>query len=140
MVDGGPVTLVFDASALLAQTNDEPGVEQVDRLLADTARNRIVHAVNLCEVYYHFLKRDSWPSAEQALREWERAGLRTRDDIDALFWRDVARIKADVQRVSLGDCFAIALARRVQGTVITADHGEFDLVVARGICPVTFIR
>ena len=134
------VTLVFDASALIAQAKREPGAAMVDTLLADATRPRLVHTVNLSKVYYDYLKLGDEPHAQRTLRRWRRVGLQTRQDIDPRFWRAVARLKADIQRSSLADCFVIALALRVGGTVVTADHPSFDPVAARSLCPVTFIR
>jgi predicted nucleic acid-binding protein len=42
-------------------------------------------------------------------------------------------------KLSLADCFALALAVRTGGTLVTSDH-EFDPVAALGLCPVLFIR
>ena len=43
-------------------------------------------------------------------------------------------------RISLADCFCIALARLENGTVLTSDHREFDKIADASICPVQFIR
>lgn len=131
---------VFDASALVAYLRDEPSAVPTRTLLLAPGTKRIVHAVNLCEVYYRFFRELGEADAEAAIAALEGTGLETRSDIDRAFWQDVGRVKADVRRVSLGDCFLIALARRVEGTVVTADHAEFDTVAGRGICPVLFIR
>lgn len=56
------------------------------------------------------------------------------------FWQDAGRLKAQLMRVSLADCYCLALARRTGGDVPTADHHEFDALVPRGICPIRFIR
>ncbi len=140
MGDGGSVTLVFDASALVAQVKRERGAPTVDQLLADPSQPRLVHVVNLCEVYYHLLKLGGERRAERTMHRLDQVGLETRDDLDWGFWHRVARLKAEFQHASLADCFVIGLAQRVGGTVITADHPSFDPVAARSICPVTFIR
>lgn len=49
------------------------------------------------------------------------------------------RLKAH-GRLSLADCFAIALARRTNAEVVTSDHREFDPVAAAGLCTVRFFR
>lgn len=131
---------VFDSSALLAFLKGEPGGTVAGDLLADRRSDRLVHAVNLCEVYYHFLRAEDERMARTALADLAGIGLRIREDMDAPFWQDVARIKADVQRVALGDCFLIALARRVDGRAVTADRAEFEPVATRRICEVVFIR
>ena len=140
MVAAPEVPRVFDASALIAMLKRERGHEVARSLLYDRSTTRIIHAVNLCEVYYHFLRAADAQRAGHALRRFQQAGLETRSDLDPRFWKAVARVKADIQRVSLGDSFVIALAQEVGGEVVTADHGEFDLVAARGTCPVRFIR
>jgi predicted nucleic acid-binding protein len=55
-------------------------------------------------------------------------------------WRTAGRLKAIYKRVSLADCFAIALAQSLGGTVLTCDHHEFDAIAAANLCAVTFIR
>lgn len=134
------MTLVVDASALIALAKQEPGASIVSTLLADASALRLMHAVNVCEVYYHFLIKGDRHATERAVRDPQRVGLVIRRDISKPFWRQVAHVKADVRRVSLADSFAIALAQQVGGEVVTADHGEFDFVAARSVCGVRFIR
>jgi predicted DNA-binding protein (UPF0278 family) len=43
-------------------------------------------------------------------------------------------------RISLPDCFCIALAQELSAEVVTSDHGEFDPLVPLGIVPIKFIR
>ncbi len=47
---------------------------------------------------------------------------------------------ADIGKVSLADSFAIALAQRMDGTVLTSDHHEFDRIADESVCNVKFIR
>ena len=44
------------------------------------------------------------------------------------------------RRVSLADCFAIALALLENGTVLTSDHHELDPIAQADLCPIRFIR
>ncbi len=134
------MSLVFDASALIPQATGEPGVLLVDELLGDVTQPRTVHAVNLCEVFYHFLRQGNEPLARRSLRDFERVNLVTRTDIDRAFWQDAAYLKAEFPHASLANCFVITLARRVGGTIVTSDHPGFDPVAARSVCPVAFIR
>jgi len=68
------------------------------------------------------------------------AGVAFSADFDRAFWEDAARIKADYRRVSLADCFGLALARRVGGTFLTTDHHELETIQAAGLCTIQFIR
>lgn len=104
------------------------------------AGNCFAHAVNLCEVYYDCIRVDGEEKAEALIRDLMDAGVATRPDTDEDFWKDVGQIKASIGRISLADCFAIALARRLDVAVLTSDHHEFDKIAANEICAVEFIR
>jgi hypothetical protein len=67
-------------------------------------------------------------------------GLITRNDIDDPFWQQVGRYKAELRHVSLADCFCITLTNKLNGSVVTTDHHEFDAIAEKGIVPVRFIR
>jgi PIN domain nuclease of toxin-antitoxin system len=130
---------ILDSSSLLAALRHEPGAAVVRDLLRNPANTCFVHAVNLCEVYYIMRRTDGEASAQAAIQDL-LVGIVLREDMDAAFWQDAGRIKADHRRVSLADCFCIALARRLGGELITADHHEFDALVPLGLCPIRFIR
>jgi PIN domain nuclease of toxin-antitoxin system len=133
------MSFVLDASALIAYLRGEPGAEIVESLLlADL--NSMAHAVNLCEVYYDFFRAKDEEAARSAIRDLESIGLLSRGDMDAVFWQNAGKHKAEIHRVSLADCFCIALTQRVRAELITADHHEFDRVAQSGICPIRFIR
>ncbi len=132
------MSYVLDACALIVFLRGEAGSEIVEkRLIEGTC---YAHAVNLCEVYYDCIRVGGEAQAEALVRELLDAGLSSRTDIDEDFWKDVGRTKAGVGRISLADCFAIALARRLGVPVLTSDHHEFDGILAQGICAVEFIR
>ena len=59
--------------------------------------------------------------------------------MDDDFWRRVGEFKAR-GRISLADCFCLALAERLSGQVVTSDHKEFDPIVPLNIVPILFIR
>ncbi len=125
------MSLVMDASALTALLKREPGAELV--------RDCLAHAINLCEIYYVVRRLDGAHAAEQALADVEPLGIVARHDLDAELWKQVGAYKADLGGLSLADCFCLALATRVNGEIVTSDHG-FDKVVERNLCPVRFIR
>ena len=100
----------------------------------------MAHAVNLCEVYYDFLKSESKDVANEAIWDIKKQGLIFREDMDSEFWQEVGSYKALIKKVSLADCFAIALANREQATLVTSDHHEFDYIFQHEFCRVMFIR
>jgi predicted nucleic acid-binding protein len=67
-------------------------------------------------------------------------GVQRRSDLSIDFWQMAGALKATVRRISLADCFAVALAQATGGSVLTSDHHEFDPLAERGVCSVTFIR
>ena len=132
--------LVMDANALIALLLDEPGGRSVGEMLNDQANSCFIHAVNLFEVYYDFLRISGEATANQVMADLISTRLAVREDMDPEFWQTAGKHKAALRRISLADCFCISLASRVGGEVVTADRREFEPVRHQGICPIKFIR
>jgi PIN domain nuclease of toxin-antitoxin system len=110
---------VFDASALLALLNAEPGAEQVAEMLL--AGSCVLLSVNLAEVLTR-------------LADWQVPLVEANARLDALnlrivpFDRVLAQRTAELRQptrhlgLSLGDRACLALAQSLQATVITADR------------------
>lgn len=131
---------VMDACALNAYLRGEPGEDVVEDILLDSDNVNLVHAVNLCEVYYDTLRDSDLTTAEQAVERIYGWGIVLRPDMDPAFWQLVGRLKVDPGKLSLADCFALALAITTGATLVTSDHHEFDPIVPLGLCPILFIR
>jgi PIN domain nuclease of toxin-antitoxin system len=134
------VNLVLDACAMIAYLRGEPGSDVVRNLLVLPENSCFAHAVNLCEVYYHFVRSDSVETARAALRDLSAVGIHSRRNMSTSFWMRVGEIKGTIGRIALGDCFAIGLAQVLHADVVTSDHHEFDPLVGTGICGIRFIR
>jgi len=139
------MSFVLDACAMIAFLRDEDGAEVVESLILD--EYCMAHAVNLCEVYYDSLVRGENEGVARALiADVESLGVTPREDMDLQFWQEVGSHKARTRRASLevplADCFAMSLANREGATLVTSDHGDFDPIIGRGLCPcpVKFIR
>jgi PIN domain nuclease of toxin-antitoxin system len=139
MMASRPAAYILDASAMIAYAGAEPGGDVVARVLSDPIATCYAHAINVFEVYYQERRGSGEDSAQIAIQELQFHGVEIRDDLDRAFWEDAGRIKADRSRVSIADCFGIALARRLGGQFLTADHGELDALAADGF-PIAFIR
>ncbi len=124
---------------MIAYLKDEDGAEVVERYLAGD-EECIAHVVNLCEVYYEYLRDEDEEAATSVIEDLKGDGLEVRDDLDEPFWREVGRLKATPVRISLADCFLIALSNRTAARVVSSDHHELDAVAEQGICEVEFIR
>ncbi len=57
----------MDASALIAFLQGEAGADVVEDVLLDASKLKAVHAINLCETYYHFLRQNDQEAAETAV-------------------------------------------------------------------------
>jgi PIN domain nuclease of toxin-antitoxin system len=133
------VSTVIDASALIAFLRDEPGADVVESFLSAPERC-YAHALNLCEVYYDFFRASNQDAAEAAISDLLGLGIEDRADMDSEFWRDVGALKAVHRRVSLADCCALALSRRLGARFVTADRHEFEPILTAGITQIEFIR
>lgn len=132
--------LVLDACALIALLGNEPGGDLIDSLLSDKDNTCIIHALNMCEIYYDLVRRAGETRAKDVVNRLVMAGVSVREDMDTDFWQDTGNIKASHPRVSLADCVCIALANRLGVEVWTCDHHEFDPVAQKKLCKVKFIR
>lgn len=136
------MNFVMDACSMIAYLRGEIGSEVVESILMKEENRCVAHAINLCEVYYDFIRANKdEETARGAIADLQSIGIITTEDMDSSFWQEAGKFKAK-QKISLADCFAIALAIREKATLVTSDHHEFDPIVKNGVCPipVTFIR
>jgi len=132
--------IVFDACALIAILENEPGADVVAELLEETANRCLIHAVSACEVYYDLLRRGTIDEAGALVALLTEYDLDLIETLPSDLWSIAGKLKAEWRRVSLADCFALALAIREGGTLVTSDHHELDPIAAAGACPIRFIR
>lgn len=132
---------VFDTSAAIAYLRSEDGCQIVHDILAASDQTFLMHSINLCELYYDFVRAGGADCAEQAVKDFLSLGVAARDDMDFDFWKQAGRLKVR-GRISLADTFAVALAEREVATIVTSDHHEFDPLISAGIITVKvlFIR
>jgi PIN domain nuclease of toxin-antitoxin system len=136
---------VLDTSAMLAVVRGEPGAGIVLVALARQGNTCYAHEVNLCEVFYVLTREVGEEAATLAQRHLlETAGIVPFANPDREFIWEVGRLRARITSerlaASLADCFCVATARHFGCELLTADHREFDPVVAMGLRQVTFIR
>jgi predicted nucleic acid-binding protein len=128
---------ILDASAILAHLRGEEHSEFVSEIIVDRRHRCFVHAANWSEVYYRTEQDFGQEVADRVMRELAADRVRLRDDTDIVFWTVSSNIKA-VGRISLPDCMCIALALRLDATVVTKDHATFEPFSEIGLCPVLF--
>ena len=130
---------VLDSGPIIAILKFENGAALARQLLRDNQGNCVIHAVNLMEIYYGCLREGGSDYADRVLDTIARAGIEIRNDLDIEFLRDTSFLKVN-HKMSLGDTFGVALARRLNCEFVSTDHHELDAVDAAGVCKVNFIR
>jgi PIN domain nuclease of toxin-antitoxin system len=50
------MNIILDACAVIAFFRNEPGADIVRETITNQNNNKIIHVVNLCEVYYNFYR------------------------------------------------------------------------------------
>jgi PIN domain len=125
---------------MIAFLRGKPGADVVEHYFEPEAHNLYAHALNLCEVYYDFLRAAEEDSAESAVQDILLLGVHERNDMAPDFWRTVGKLKAGHRRVSLADCCALALAGSLGAVLLSADRHELEPLARASVCPVEFIR
>ena len=119
-------TMVLDAHALMVLFNDEPGAEEVKKILikAESGSPKLLMSVvNWGEIYYSILRGASQEMAET--KAHEIAGMQIElvpvdaDDLELV--RQAAAFKA-TRKMSYADCFAAALAKIKNAELVTGDR------------------
>jgi ribonuclease VapC len=119
-------TMVFDAHALMVLFNDEPGADEVEKILikAESGSPKLLMSVvNWGEIYYSILRGASQEMAET--KAHEIAGMQIElvpvdaDDLELV--RQAAAFKA-TRKMSYADCFAAALAKIKNAELVTGDR------------------
>jgi hypothetical protein len=87
-----------------------------------------------------FNPHDGERDAQIAMETLANTGIHFVETMDANLWQDAARLKSQFRRVSLADCFGVALARRLDAEFLTSDRHELEALEAAGIANFTFIR
>lgn len=131
-------THIVDASALIAYFKGEAGHERFAELLRDEGNIPAIHIVNLCEVYYGYLRSDGPLRAEEA---WAKADeiLGVLQKADPQFIKRVGRWKVD-HGLPLGDAFAAATAEENGCPLVTTDHNDFEAVEQAGDLHIVWLR
>jgi PIN domain nuclease of toxin-antitoxin system len=67
---------VLDACAMIAYLRGEAGANVVADLLSDVSQPCFAHTVNLCEVFYDFVRETNVKTARSAVRDLKSVGIR----------------------------------------------------------------
>jgi len=120
--------IVLDAYSLIAYLEREPGYETVKGHLeraAQTGRNLLLCSVNWGEVYYSVMREAGQAKADETVRIVETLPIDV-VSADVSLTRQAAIYKAS-HKMSYADCFAAALAKVQEATLVTGDK-DFKLL------------
>ena len=133
---------LLDACAIIAYFKTEPGEELVVDYLKWATNGRVqlhIHAATVYEVYYQYLRDVSFARAQEVWQELTMMPLTILYTFDEAFLRQAAEFKAR-HRMSVADSFLLSQAKRLNASIITSDHHEFDAVEQAGLSRFTWMR
>ncbi len=122
--------IVFDACALIAFFENEPGCNEVERIILQSAETEsliIMHSVNLLEVYYGFLRDDGQFKANEMIERFNELPIQLDEYLSREIFYEAGRLKA-AYKLSLADSIAFAEAIVRNTDFVTADPHEFDVI------------
>jgi len=133
---------ILDACALIAAVKQEDGAFTVAELYEEAVigtANIIINKVNLLEVYYGFRREHGKEYADTILNSVINSIVEISDiSIETLV--EAGRIKSQYRRISLADSIVLAETSNRNGTLVTSDHHEMDVLDKAGIVKFLWIR
>ena len=136
------MTYIFDACALIALFKQEKGSDKVRALLDEALGGQSViymHTINLIEVHYGFYRTLGQEKSNLILEQIYTMPIQFIDTIDAKVFSESSRLKAQYS-IPLGDAIGLAVAIKMEGTFVTADHSDFDKISKMESIPFFWFR
>ena len=133
---------VFDACALIALLSKETGYENVEKIIEKSKDKQvkiIMHRVNLLEVYYHVYKIYDEISALNFLSGINNSPIRLSNELTDETIINAGRLKSQY-RLSLADAIGLAETINSNGSFVTADHHDLDVIAKNENISFTWIR
>jgi len=126
--------LVLDACALIAYFNDEPGAEEMQKLLEKAWQGEValyVSSLNVYELYCDCLRRSGSGKASELLEDVYSLPIEVVETFGKELLRTAANFKVNFN-VSVADSIALGLAKLKGASLVTTDHHEFDPIEKAG--------
>ena len=121
---------IFDACALIALLSREAGYEKAEKILEESKDKNveiIMNKVNLLEVYYHIYRIYGEVSALNFLNEIKNSPIRLNAEVTDDIIMNAGRLKKQY-KISLADAIGLAETIINNGSFVTADHHELDII------------
>jgi predicted nucleic acid-binding protein len=115
--------VVLDSWAVIAYFEDEPSAGRIEDIIAkvhEAGSPLLMTVVNVGEVWYSVARKRSDKDADQSIKDVLDLGVSV-IDADWDLTKEAARFKRN-GRIAYADCFAAALAKRRDATLVTGDR------------------
>ena len=117
------VKIVLDAWALLALIfKEEPAAKKVRDILDQQGGSKstiYVSWINLGEVYYNIARKKGLNAANETLEDIKKLSIRLHEPSKSDIL-SAAKIKSE-HKLSYADAFAVSLAQKINGVIVTGD-------------------
>jgi predicted nucleic acid-binding protein len=124
------IRYILDACALIALLKDEAGAEEVSGIFNDAFKGEaliFMNKINLLEVFYDVYRSVNKEAADNVVFELTKRPITIVPGISDAVFAEAGRLKA-TYKISLADSIALAEASVSGGSLVTADHHEFDSI------------
>jgi PIN domain nuclease of toxin-antitoxin system len=133
---------ILDACALIALLSKETGYKNVEKIIESSNNKKtkiIMHTVNLLEVYYHLYKLYDEVSALNFLDEIKDSPIQLRAEVNNEIIINAGKLKRKY-KLSLADAIGLAETMISNGSFVTADHHELDVIEKNENINFTWVR
>jgi uncharacterized protein len=133
---------VLDACALIALLSKETGYNNVEKIIEKSKNKKakiIMHTINVLEVYYHIYKLYDKASALNFLNEIKDSPIQLRAEVTNDIIINAGKLKKQY-KLSLADAIGLAETIISNGSFVTADHHELDVIEKKEKIKFTWIR
>ena len=113
---------LMDSFAMIAFFENEPGADRVERILKAILGQKArgyMSVINWGEIYYNTMREQGVQTAEDVIRQLKKYSIEL-IDADQQLTYEAAKLKGKY-KIAYADCFAAALAMRLNALVVTGD-------------------
>jgi predicted nucleic acid-binding protein len=121
---------ILEACALIALIMDEAGSDTVSNVINSAYKGEtdvFLNKLNLLEVYYGDYRAHGKTAADTMLGKVKKLPISIKDAIGDAVFLEAGRLKA-TYKISIADAVALAETSISEGTLVTADHHEMDII------------
>jgi predicted nucleic acid-binding protein len=123
-------TFVLDACALIAMLANEPGAENVRKIILDAIHRSVyvkINQINLLEVYYKICNVYDQDVANKIIAKIKKLPIEIIIGLKEKTFNEAGRIKSKY-KVPLGDSIAVAECIIGNSILVTSDHNDFEKI------------